>query len=327
MKHWSLYWNNVPSLSSFAEGEAKRGYAGEVNDFWLQHFANLPKGASVLDVGSGNGALAVLVSEYGKTEKLNLDVHAADAAVIDPKQVFSDDKEMLDKLADISFHTETPMEKLPFDDASVDLVVSQFAFEYAEKNAALKEIMRVLKPGGQLVIMGHNKSSSLVKDSAVGNNVYEYALLQTPLFMQADLLIRIAGQWLNQNTNNYEEWAKSNFGNTTTRTTSWIMGQLHDKFSKEDQQVWVHDITSRVAETVSRLDKNNIEERLQLLGGHYDALMSHQLRLADQLKAAWDEKAVKELLEAVKKSGAEASHQKFEVDGDEFAWTVEVKKS
>lgn len=326
MKHWSLYWNNVPSLSSFSEGEAKRGYGGPVNDFWQRHFADLPKGAKVLDVGSGNGALAVLASDYSEDKKLALDVHAADAAMIDPKQIFSGDDEMLKKLAKITFHTETPMEKLPFEDNSVDLVISQFAFEYADQNPALKEILRVLKPAGRLVMMSHNKASSLVKDSAAGNEVYKYSLLETPLFMQADFLIRTAGQWLSQNPKSYDEWQKTSFGNTTTQTTRWIMLQLHERFQEEHQQVWVHDITSRVARTLSELTKNNIEERVRMLGGHYNALNSHQLRLADQLEAAWDEKEVKAFLKAVKKAGAEASYENFKVEEDDLAWTVEVKK-
>lgn len=55
------------------------------------------------------------------------------------------------KLADV--------ENLPFKDESFDTVVDTFSIQsYYDRKKALKEMKRVLKPGGKLLIMGRGVS-------------------------------------------------------------------------------------------------------------------------------------------------------------------------
>ena len=56
---------------------------------------------------------------------------------------------------------DAPAERLPFADASVDTVVSTFVLCTVENpDLALREIRRVLRPGGQLVFLEHVRSDS-----------------------------------------------------------------------------------------------------------------------------------------------------------------------
>jgi SAM-dependent methyltransferase len=47
---------------------------------------------------------------------------------------------------------EAAAEKLPFDDASFDVVASAFGLPYFDCHSALREMWRVLKPGGRLIV-------------------------------------------------------------------------------------------------------------------------------------------------------------------------------
>lgn len=104
--------------------------------------AGLKKGQDVLDVACGTGVLAIAA--------LNRVGNEGSVTGIDPNE------EMLAvarrKNTDIEWRTGRA-EQLPFEDATFDAVVSQFGFMFFEDRAqALREMMRVLRPGGRLAV-------------------------------------------------------------------------------------------------------------------------------------------------------------------------------
>ncbi|GGX40836.1 methyltransferase domain-containing protein [Saccharospirillum salsuginis] len=104
--------------------------------------AQVDAGHKVLDVACGTGALACAVNERVGPE--------GSVTGLDPND------EMLtvarSKQPDIEWQ-EGAAEELPFDDATFDAVVSQFGFMFFDnKEVALREMMRVLKPGGRLAL-------------------------------------------------------------------------------------------------------------------------------------------------------------------------------
>jgi SAM-dependent methyltransferase len=112
---------------------------------WAPRMADVAKVASgdrVLDVGCGTGVLARTVADRVAAEGqvTGLDRNAGMLAVarrLRP-QINWD-------LGDAT--------ALPFADASFDVVLSQFALMYfPDRTAALKEMVRVLRPGGRLAI-------------------------------------------------------------------------------------------------------------------------------------------------------------------------------
>jgi ubiquinone/menaquinone biosynthesis C-methylase UbiE len=110
----------------------------------LVSVAGITRGASVpdvLDVGCGTGVVALTAARLGaKVRGIDLTpelvVHARQNAA-------------LMKL-EVDFK-EGDVEALAFDDASFDVVVSQFAHIFAPRpDVAIKEMLRVLKPGGTI---------------------------------------------------------------------------------------------------------------------------------------------------------------------------------
>ncbi|KKO50086.1 hypothetical protein VT06_03640 [Arsukibacterium sp. MJ3] len=178
MQHWDNYWQKTKTLNSFAEGEQGLGYAGDIARFWQQIFTTLQPNASILDLATGNGGLAVLALQTND----RFVVTATDKANIAPLQLFSRQDASYKYLKKIQFFGNMPSERLTFAAAEFDMVISQFGFEYAEPAATLQQLYRILTPVGKAVALVHHADSFISLDCQVG-------LAVLPVFTAADGLL------------------------------------------------------------------------------------------------------------------------------------------
>lgn len=108
--------------------------------------ADLPPNAQVLDIGTGTGALALLLAQQ-----------AEDTCVlgVDPTEAMlqrAHENALRSGLGDRVRFRQAAAEALPFPDESFDIVVSSIAMHHTVVRQSLSEIARVLKPGGRVVI-------------------------------------------------------------------------------------------------------------------------------------------------------------------------------
>lgn len=108
------------------------------------HLAGEVEGRRVLDIGCGDGALSLAFWQQGAALVVGCEV--------DPRMIARAAAEAAQHHASIALML-ADAEQLPFPDASFDLVtiVTVLAF-IPDPSAALREIARVLAPGGRLVI-------------------------------------------------------------------------------------------------------------------------------------------------------------------------------
>lgn len=102
---------------------------------------------SVLDIATGTGDLAILMSQTGATEIIGLDISAG---MLEVGRTKIADKNLAAKIQMVQGDSEN----LPFEDNRFDAITVAFGvrnFETLEKGLA--EILRVLKPGGIFVIL------------------------------------------------------------------------------------------------------------------------------------------------------------------------------
>jgi ubiquinone/menaquinone biosynthesis C-methylase UbiE len=115
-------------------------------------------GEKVLDVGCGTGSLALVAKErVGGAGS----VHGIDPA---PRQIDRARAKAAQRELTVDFQLGV-IEKLSFPDNTFDLVQSTFAIDHVPADLqpqGLKEIARVLKPGGRLFILLHGSVASLV---------------------------------------------------------------------------------------------------------------------------------------------------------------------
>lgn len=155
---WGEYWAAGP-LTSMVDG-FETNYQGELRDRWLQFFSVFPARSRLLDIGTGNGAIAMLAAEYSRKEQRDFELHGADQASIDPRRSL---KEKAELVASITFHAQVSAENLPFEDQWFAGVSGQYAFEYTRHGAALAELWRVLEPGGRACFIMHDHDSEVLR--------------------------------------------------------------------------------------------------------------------------------------------------------------------
>ena len=124
-------WSDFASMENFTGMAAPQ----------LVKFANINANDRVLDVACGTGVVALTAARSGAS------VTGADLTPELIKRAKENSKAFE---LDVDFH-ECDVEYLPFEDASFDVVVSQFGHMFAPRPlVALGEMLRVLKPKGTI---------------------------------------------------------------------------------------------------------------------------------------------------------------------------------
>ena len=144
---WTRYWRSGFQNTCFFADEAF-----SVESDWRAFFSEAATGAKIIDLATGNGALAWIAAGVARDSHRDIAIVGVDFADISPADLAGVDAELLQLVA---FVGSTDLAQLPFADAEFDFASSQFGFEYAEESSALMELRRVLKPGGKARFLIH----------------------------------------------------------------------------------------------------------------------------------------------------------------------------
>ena len=203
LQAWTRYWR-TGALHSCPTSYPDN-YDGVIGSFWREVAPRLPPRARVIDLATGNGAIPRLLIRHGRTD-LNID--AIDAAEVSDHQS--------PPVPRLRFHSGIRMERLPFPTHHFDVVSSQFGIEYADHPQALEEVLRVLKPSGQIHWVMHHRDSVFVRVarrelehlewSAVTDGFLDAAIALAPsllrvragLALEDPVVANAARDWFNQ---------------------------------------------------------------------------------------------------------------------------------
>ena len=165
-----FYWGEHIHLGHYGSPPSRKDFLTAKSDFvhemvrWAG-LEQLPVGTTVLDVGCGiGGSSRILGREYGL---------AVTGVTISPQQV-KRAQELTPKDLDVQFQVDDAM-ALSFPDASFDVVWSVEAGPHMPDKAIFaQELMRVLKPGGVLVVADWNQRD----DRHIPLNFWEKLVMQ-----------------------------------------------------------------------------------------------------------------------------------------------------
>ncbi|TWX73270.1 class I SAM-dependent methyltransferase [Colwellia sp. C1TZA3] len=275
MQHWNSYWSGTKSLNSFAEGEHSQGYVGKIASFWQNIFNTLPQLATILDLASGNGGLAVLAKQFNS----GFDVFASDAANIDPLLLYFPSDPSYQHLKSINFYGNTLSENLVFDSGKFDYVISQFGFEYAESAAALLEVNRVLKSGGEFIALIHHQDSFISADCRLGLKVINNLNQVDGLLTQLQDFGRFCQTMENKNHLSPKQQIQFKQKNVNLLQ---LFKEEQSKCSSEDELDWYNLLVKELLPAIINWQNTDEKKVIKII----ENLHSFQRRLQDQNMAS-----------------------------------------
>lgn len=181
---WNRYWHSDRIASCFGAGG--RNYRSEIVSGWAGFFGGLPDGATILDVCTGNGAIALIAAETAHKTGRSFTIHAIDQADIDPKRFLQSAPAALEQ---IRFRGGTPAEAIDLPDGCCDVICGQYGLEYTDRARTIAEVSRLIKPGGSLRFIVHAAEGSVVRSARLQIEDARLILERTDFF-------NLARKWL-----------------------------------------------------------------------------------------------------------------------------------
>lgn len=313
---WSRLWRSGV-LHSCATG-IPGNYDGAILAFWQARFIHLTDGDRVVDIGTGNGAVALLAKDSATRRGIGLDIHGVDIAAINPMATMSDGGT---RYAGISFHPNTSVTHLPFGDGEIALVCSQYAFEYAPREAAIAEINRVIGLTGRAAFVLHSDESIIARVANQQLQGCEY-MERFDLFDRTRTLIRILARA--RTPAQRAALAHDRRAEAARAAFNASAQGLMEKISELDAA----DILRKAAQHVrNALELANRSEyaALQSLDAAHSALQDEHVRLLQLRAAIVDTENLATICAGFRAAGHAVTHAALDqLDGVRMGWTMIV---
>ncbi len=174
LEQWSHYWSSG-SITSLPQ-DFRENYDGEILNFWHKEFSAQVNNASILDVCTGNGAIAIMAQEYSIKNQKSFDINAIDGSEINLDAIiksFPRFKSVIDK---ITFKSHVMLEDMELDQNKFDLITSQYGIEYSDWPKSAHVIYKHLKVGGHFSMITHAPTTDITKYMV--EELSEYNMIQ-----------------------------------------------------------------------------------------------------------------------------------------------------
>ncbi len=171
-EHWSEFWaqGNVTSLPF----DYELNYDNEIAAFWNGQFELLNDNAQILDLCSGNGAIALLAAKYSQEHDKNFSIVATDAAKINFEAMTRRYSLLADLVKNITIKDEVLLEDLELNQ-SFDLITSQYGLEYTDSAKIKGKLDLWLKDNGKIALVCHAQTSDIKE--RMNREKLEYSVL------------------------------------------------------------------------------------------------------------------------------------------------------
>jgi len=280
---WSKFWQD-DNLSACTPDDDTTD--GTLLREWRSFFVLLNDNASVLDVGTGNGALAAVAMTAAQREGHSFDIHGCDLAEIEPRTYV---QSRVEDLAEITFHAKTPMESLPFADEVFDAVCGQYALEYSDVTRSVPELMRVLRSGGRLKFLLHSEGGALHKRNKLQWQQAQ-TLLQSALLSATRRMLTavVAGESVS-NAGTLEEGMHAIADLKTT------MDRLAQNLSQDTDRVLPEKVFAAIRRLAPLRHRHDLPRLLSLVDDIDERLQAQSARLHAMLNATLDTNSLQRL--------------------------------
>lgn len=269
---WSRYWNSA-QLAACLGGE-DGNYTGAIRSIWEAYFSQAASGATVVDLATGNGAIALIAAAVSRERGLDLDIHGIDRADLAPGLAAGPQAELL---GTIRYHARTTVESMPFGNDSVALISSQYGIEYADRSPALRECARILEPGGRLMAVTHSVDSRVMRQTEI--DLRDSRLLIGELDLVGRFKVLLNCESSGAAADRFAR-LKAEFQQASAQVLQAIRGR------EEKQARFLNEVMHRFGEIYQQRREKGLDDSLALADEITAELAAHQRRLLDLQEAA-----------------------------------------
>jgi len=291
---WSVFWQSDQLQSCMPVSEA--GASDQLYSAWRDFFDTLPAGARILDLGTGNGSLAIQAVEASRARSEPFSVHGVDLADIQPSRYVTSATTLLDE---ITFHPRMPMEKLPFADDYFDAVASQYALEYSNMRKSLPEALRVLKSGGRFCLLMH-ADDGVLKNRCRLQSQQARTILESNLFTALVSMLERSVAAEAQNTPQALSVAEQSISTFKT-----ILDDLLRGFSNDEDHSLVNNLFAAITRLPDMRKSQSLETLIVMADDIRNLLIAQSKRLQAMQKAALNDKAANDIADRLRALNAE----------------------
>lgn len=271
---WDQYWRDGRLASCGGAGGAN--YQPVIAEGWRAFFDRLRDAARVLDICTGNGAVARLAAEVAAARNIRVTIDAVDSATINPlRQGAGVDM--------IRFSSRTAAESLPFAADTFDVIVGQYAIEYTDVERSMVELRRVSRPDAAVRFVTHH-AHGCVAAEATRQIADADRLLATGIFAAAETLARSAANAAGPQA---PLDARANFQTA-------LQALQHAAQDAADRMMY-RNVGTVLVHALQHLHDVGAAVVLDKIAETEAAIRSHQARLAAMSRAALDEPAARAL--------------------------------
>jgi ubiquinone/menaquinone biosynthesis C-methylase UbiE len=185
---WNRYWEH--GFLTSCRNAFAGNYEGELRAVWDRFFAELPAGTRVLDICTGNGAIAMIANDYARAHGTGFEIHGIDSAAIRPAETVQADRA---RLEGIVFHPSTPAEDTGLPGQHFGAITGQYAYEYTDESKTAPELARIARPGAPLQFVIHHTGSIVMETSREELANCEILFAETEIFERARAMIELVG--------------------------------------------------------------------------------------------------------------------------------------
>lgn len=323
---WTQFWRRN-SITTFAR-QFNQNYDREFVEFWNARFGTLRSGATIVDLGTGNGAICFLAHQYAVEHDRDYKIVGLDLADIHPREVLDKHADLLAAFATVEFRSRVAIEETALDAQSVDLLTSQYGFEYADTARSIKEAHRILAPGATIALVLHHEDSEVVKLASDGIAQAHYCLRKEELDKKVIVLLRAMGDVVtleerralqsNRKTERLRQKLNAAVARINTRA------QRH-----QDPEGFIGVIVPNLLNVFMQYKDSKLDEKLRYVARVQAEFRAFEQRMADLRAAALSCEDFASLVQEFASSGfeiRETGELRYGANADLMGWTLIAEK-
>ncbi|WP_285162916.1 class I SAM-dependent methyltransferase [Shewanella goraebulensis] len=310
--HWSEYWNQG-FLTSFG-GAIDDNYEGALKHYWKGKFSELDNNFNMLDIGTGNGAIPMLLKSF-VDGNLSGNVIGIDMAKVKLPQTFEN------STVNIKLLSYIDCTNLPFDTSSFDKCTSQFAIEYSDLIRSLKEVNRVLKLNGEANFIMHNSNSSVIEVNKKANNILLSPYIDE-LFSNMSMLIKSMGE-----IKSGIDIQKAKNDPICEQYRHSVNNCIKNIIDIDEQSAKESELMAYVGQFFTKGMMWSIDKKYEFLAFVEKEILSQRLRLTELLSASIDHKKIITILENLPVGLVLVSINEVKEEHKIIAWELTLRKN